>query len=159
MGWFGIPLKPSTLLVFGIALGITVDNAILFLAKYRQELKTKRWDLKFTIVKSLRETGLGIFYTSVILFFGFIMFVFSQFGGTKALGLLVSLTILVGMVTNLLVLPALLLTLEKIATSKSFIEPYFEIYDEEEDIELDSLQVRSNDDETAPPKIDTNTPL
>lgn len=159
MGWFGIPLKPSTLLVFGIALGITVDNAILFLAKYRQELKTKRWDLKFTIVKSLRETGLGIFYTSVILFFGFIMFVFSQFGGTKALGLLVSLTILVGMVTNLLVLPALLLTLEKIATSKSFIEPYFEIYDEEEDIELDSLQVRSNDDEAAPPKIDTNTPL
>lgn len=146
MGWFNIPLKPSTLLVFGIALGITVDNAILFLAKYRQELKHKKWDLKYTIVKSLRETGLGIFYTSIILFFGFIMFFFSQFGGTKALGLLVSLTILVGMVTNLLVLPALLLTLEKFVTTKSFEEPYFEIYDEEEDIELDSLQVRNNDD-------------
>jgi hypothetical protein len=146
MGWFDIPLKPSTLLVFGIALGITVDNAILFLAKYRQELKTKKWDLKFTIIKSLRETGLGIFYTSVILFFGFIMFVFSQFGGTKALGLLVSLTILIGMVTNLLILPSLLLTLEKFVTTKSFEEPYFEIYDEEEDIELDSLQVQKEEE-------------
>jgi Na+/pantothenate symporter len=94
----------------------------------------------------LRETGLGIFYTSVILFFGFIMFVFSQFGGTKALGLLVSLTILIGMVTNLLILPALLLTLEKFVTTKSFEEPYFEIYDEEEDIELDSLQVHKEDE-------------
>lgn len=145
MGWFEIPLKPSTLLVFGIALGITVDNAILFLAKYRQELKTKKWDLKFTIIKSLRETGLGIFYTSVILFFGFIMFVFSQFGGTKALGLLVSLTILIGMATNLLILPALLLTLERLVTTKSFEEPYFEIYDEEEDIELESLQVQKDE--------------
>lgn len=150
MGWFNIPLKPSTLLVFGIALGITVDNAILFLAKYRQELQTKRWDLKYSIIKSLRETGLGIFYTSVILFFGFIMFVFSQFGGTKALGLLVSLTILVGMVTNLLVLPALLLSLEKLVTTKSFEEPYFEIYDEEEDIELDSLQVQRDEDDPNP---------
>lgn len=146
MGWFNIPLKPSTLLVFGIALGITVDNAILFLAKYRQELKTKKWDLKFTIVKSLRETGLGIFYTSIILFFGFIMFVFSQFGGTKALGLLVSLTIIVGMVTNLLILPSLLLSLERLVTTKSFEEPYFEIYDEEEDIELDNLQVQGPED-------------
>lgn len=155
MGWFDIPLKPSTLLVFGIALGITVDNAILFLAKYRQELKTKKWDLKFTIVKSLRETGLGIFYTSVILFFGFIMFVFSQFGGTKALGLLVSLTILIGMVTNLLILPALLLSLERLVTTKSFEEPYFEIYDEEEDIELDSLQVQKEDEDNpdTPPSV------
>ena len=148
MGWFEIPLKPSTLLVFGIALGITVDNAILFLAKYRQELKTKKWDLKFTIIKSLRETGLGIFYTSVILFFGFIMFVFSQFGGTKALGLLVSLTILIGMATNLLILPSLLLTLERFVTTKSFEEPYFEIYDEEEDIELESLQVQKDEEDS-----------
>ncbi|MDD2982941.1 MAG: MMPL family transporter [Crocinitomicaceae bacterium] len=141
MGWFNIPLKPSTLLVFGIALGITVNNAILFLAKYRQEIQKNTWDLKKAIIVSLRETGLSIFYTSIILFFGFIMFVFSQFGGTKALGLLVSITILIGMVTNLLLLPALLLSLEKIATTKSFKEPYFEIYDEEGDIELDDLRV------------------
>ena len=146
MGWFEIPLKPSTLLVFGIALGITVNNAILFLAKYRQELKNNSWDLKKAIIVSLRETGLSIFYTSIILFFGFIMFVFSQFGGTKALGLLVSITILTGMVTNLLLLPALLLTLEKFATTKSFTEPYFEIYDEEEDIELGNLEIEGKED-------------
>ena len=143
MGYFEVPLKPSTLLVFGIALGITVDNAILFLAKYRQELKMHNWDIKQAILLSLRETGLGIFYTSMILFFGFIMFVFSQFGGTKALGMLVSLTIMVGMATNLIILPALLLSLEKLVTTKSFDEPYFDIYDEEEDIELDNLQIET----------------
>ncbi len=143
MGYFQIPLKPSTLLVFGIALGITVDNAILFLAKYRQELKLHMWDIRYSILLSLRETGLGIFYTSVILFFGFIMFAFSQFGGTKALGMLVSLTILVGMMTNLIILPALLLSLERKITTKSFKEPFFDIFDEEEDYDKDLIQVES----------------
>jgi hypothetical protein len=141
MGYFKIPLKPSTILVFGIALGITVDNAILFLAKYRQELRAHSWDVKHAILLSLRETGLGIFYTSVILFFGFIMFVFSQFGGTKGLGLLVSITILVGMVTNLIILPSLLLTFERKSFVKSFDEPYFDIYDEETDYDTDKLEV------------------
>lgn len=146
MGFFHVDLKPSTLLVFGIALGITVDNAILFLAKYRQEMRTRKWDIKYTIIKSLRETGLGIVYTSIVLFFGFSMFYFSQFGGTKAMGMLVSLAILVGTFTNVLILPSLLLSLEKYVTSESFNEPYFEIYDEEEDIELDNLQVREEEE-------------
>lgn len=144
MGFFKIPLKPSTLLVFGIALGITVDNAILFLAKYRQELKLHTWDIKQSILISIRETGLGIFYTSVILFFGFIMFVFSQFGGTKGLGLLVSITILVGMVTNLIILPALLLSLERKVTTKSFKEPFFDIYDEEIDFDYKKLEIEES---------------
>lgn len=141
MGFFQIPLKPSTLLVFGIALGITVDNAILFLAKYRQELKLHPHDINFAIFKALKETGLGIFYTSVILFFGFIMFVFSQFGGTKGLGLLVSITILVGMMTNLIILPSLLLSLQKRVLSKAFDEPYFDIYDEEMDYDTEKLEI------------------
>ena len=141
MGFFKIPLKPSTLLVFGIALGITVDNAILFLAKYRQELKLHTWDIKQSILISVRETGLGIFYTSVILFFGFIMFVFSQFGGTKGLGLLVSITILVGMITNLIILPSLLLSLERKVTTKSFKEPFFDIYDEEVDFDNHKIEI------------------
>jgi predicted RND superfamily exporter protein len=141
MGYFQIPLKPSTILVFGIALGITVDNAILFLGKYRNELKLHAWDVRFAILHSLRETGLGIFYTSVILFFGFLMFVFSQFGGTKALGLLVSITIMVGMATNLVILPALLLTLERKFSVKSFQEPFFDIYNEEPDYDTDKLEI------------------
>ena len=141
MGYFQIPLKPSTILVFGIALGITVDNAILFLGKYRHELKQHAWDTRFAILHSLRETGLGIFYTSVILFFGFLMFVFSQFGGTKALGLLVSITILVGMATNLIILPALLLTLERKFSMRSFQEPLIDIYNEETDYDMDKLEI------------------
>lgn len=148
MGWFGIPLKPSTLLVFSIAFGISVDDTIHYLAKYRQELKSRRWDLKQCVIISIRESGLGMFYTSVVLFCGFSMFSFSQFGGTQALGLLVSLTLLVAMITNLVVLPSLLLTLDRFVTTKSFEEPYFEAYDEDSDIEWGDLQVQTGNDKT-----------
>lgn len=141
MGWFGIPLKPSTLLVFSIAFGISVDDTIHYLAKYRQELKAHKWDLKQCAIMAIREAGLGMFYTSIILFCGFIMFSFSQFGGTKALGLLVSLTLLVAMITNLVLLPSLLLSLERRITTKSFEEPYFEAYAEESDIDWEHLDV------------------
>lgn len=144
MGWFGIPLKPSTLLVFSIAFGISVDDTIHYLAKYRQELKTQQWDLKACVMMAIRESGLGMFYTSIILFAGFSMFVFSQFGGTQALGLLVSLTLLVAMITNLVLLPSLLLSLESRLTTKSFTEPFFDAYTEESDIDWDDLDVHPN---------------
>jgi predicted RND superfamily exporter protein len=144
MGWFGIPLKPSTLLIFSIALGITVDNTIHFLARYRQELKFKRWDLKDCVAISIQETGLSIIYTSVILFFGFIVFVFSDFGGTQALGYLSAITYFVALFTNLVLLPCLLLTLERRLTNKSFEEPLFELYDEELDFDLFQLRVQEN---------------
>lgn len=143
MGWFGIPLKPSTLLVFSIAFGISVDDTIHYLAKYRQELKMKQFDLKQCVIMAIREAGLGMFYTSIVLFCGFFVFTLSEFGGTKALGLLISLTLLVAMVTNLVVLPSLLLSLEKRLTTKSFVEPYFDVYDEETDMDLDDLQIES----------------
>lgn len=143
MGWFGIPLKPSTLLVFSIAFGISVDDTIHYLAKYRQELKLKKFDLKQCVIMAIREAGLGMFYTSIVLFCGFFVFTLSEFGGTKALGLLISLTLLVAMVTNLVVLPSLLLSLEKRLTTKSFVEPYFDVYDEETDMDLDDLQIES----------------
>jgi len=148
MGWFGIPLKPSTLLIFSIALGITVDNTIHFLARYRQELKYKRWDLKDCIAISIQETGLSIIYTSVILFFGFIVFVFSDFGGTQALGYLSAITYFVALFTNLVLLPCLLLSLERRLTTRSFEEPMFELYDEELDFDLFQLEVRSEDKTT-----------
>lgn len=141
MGFFGIPIKPSTILVFSIAFGISVDDTIHFLAKYRQELKNKSWDLKTCVITALRETGLSMFYTSIVLFFGFSMFALSQFGGTQALGMLVSLTLLVAMLTNLVVLPSLLLSLENRIATKAFREPFINIYDEEVDIDLDELEV------------------
>jgi len=144
MGWFKIPLKPSTLLVFSISLGISIDDTIHYLAKYRQELKTRKYTLKESITLAIRESGLGMFYTSIVLFCGFSTFTFSQFGGTQALGLLVSITLIVAMVTNLVVLPSLLFSLDKRINTKSFEEPYFEIFDEEADIDFDDLEVDSN---------------
>jgi predicted RND superfamily exporter protein len=143
-------LKPSTLLVFSIAFGISVDDTIHFLAKYRQELKSRKWELKQCVLLAIQESGLGMFYTSIILFCGFSMFSFSQFGGTQALGLLISITLLVAMLTNLIVLPSLLLTLDRLITTKSFEEPYFDVYDEEADIEWDSLQVEQLDEFPTP---------
>lgn len=109
MGYFGIPLKPSTALIFSIAFGISIDDSIHFLAKYRQELFANKFNVSKAVSKSIIETGSSMIYTSIILFFGFIIFVLSEFGGTIALGKLTSITLLFAMLTNVVVLPALLL--------------------------------------------------
>lgn len=109
MGYAGIILKPSTALVFSITFGISVDDSIHFLAKYRQELFANNFAVAIAVSKSLKETGASMIYTSIILFFGFIIFTFSEFGGTIALGFLTSTTLFLAMVTNLTLLPALLL--------------------------------------------------
>lgn len=128
MGFFSIPIKPSTILVFSIAFGISVDDTIHFLAKYRQELIANKWRIKPSVYAALRETGVSMFYTSIVLFFGFLTFTLSSFGGTIALGGLVSVTLLLAMVSNLLLLPSLLLTFEKkIANKKVFKEPSIRI--------------------------------
>ncbi|MBL8003260.1 MAG: MMPL family transporter [Flavobacteriales bacterium] len=146
MGFLQIPIKPSTMLVFGIALGIAVDNAIHFLARYRLELKLSGHDLKASVDRATREVSVGIIYTSVVLLAGFCMFALSRFGGIQAMGVLTSLTLLVAMLTNLLVLPALLLSLNKAIMSKAFEEPLLEILDEEEDIDLFELKMEGPTD-------------
>ena len=145
MGYFGIALKPSTILVFSIAFGISVDDTIHFLAKYRQELLVNNWNIRKSVLSALKETGVSMFYTSVVLFFGFFIFVASDFGGTIALGLLVSITLLLAMLSNLLLLPALLLSLERVINYEAFQEPLMDTFDEEEDVELDELKVKRNE--------------
>lgn len=108
MGYAGIHLKPSTALVFSIAFGISVDDSIHFLAKYRQELLHHKFNVQKAILTSLKETGTSMIYTSIVLFFGFVIFAASDFGGTVALGALTSTTLLIAMLTNLLLLPCLL---------------------------------------------------
>lgn len=152
MGFLGIPLKPSTLLVFSIAFGISVDDTIHYLAKYRQELKQQKWDPKECVLMAIRESGLGMFYTSIVLFFGFSVFTFSQFGGTQALGYLISLTLISAMICNLVILPSLLLTLNKWITTKSFKEPYFDAYDEDSDIDWNELQLSTDREEESEKK-------
>lgn len=133
MGYFDIPLKPSTILVFGIAFGLSVDDTIRFLAEYRQELGRTNWKIKKSVFATLQESGLSMFYTSVVLFSGFSVFMLSSFGGTIALGGLVSITLLFGMLSNLVLLPSLVLTLnKKLANQQEFLEPTFNILSDEE---------------------------
>lgn len=141
MGYLGVAIKPSTLLVFSIAFGIAVDDAIHYLSKYRHELKLTGHTIETSVVLALREAGVSMMYTSIVLFCGFSLFVFSDFGGTQALGLLVSFTLLVAMFTNLLILPSLLLSFGRSATTEAFDEPLLDILDEEEDIDLEFLKV------------------
>ncbi|SDG51127.1 efflux RND transporter permease subunit [Psychroflexus sediminis] len=136
MGFIGIPIKPSTILVFSIAFGISVDDTIHFLAKYRQELKAHHWKIKQSVYPALRETTVSMFYTSIVLFFGFSVFMISSFGGTVALGGLVSATLLFAMLANLLLLPSLLLSLERsIANKKTMKKPQIQIIDTDDDEE------------------------
>ena len=128
MGFIGVPIKPSTILIFSIAFGISVDDTIHFLAKYRQELVQNNWQIKKSVYAALKETGVSMFYTSIVLFFGFSVFMISNYGGTKALGGLISATLLFAMLANLVLLPCLLLSLERnIANNRVLKQPKIDI--------------------------------
>ena len=134
MGYLGIPIKPSTILVFGIAFGLSVDDTIRFLAQYRQELIRNNWKIKKSIFSTLEEEGPSMFYTSFVLLFGFSVFTLSDFGGTVALGGLVSITLLFGMLTNLILLPSLVLSLNRsLANAQELKEPRIDILENDDD--------------------------
>jgi len=133
MGFLGIPLKPSTILVFSIAFGISVDDTIHFLAKYRQELIDSKWKIQRSVYAAIRETGVSMFYTSIVLFFGFSVFMSSNFGGTVALGGLISMTLLFAMLANLILLPSLLISLKDTVTNEEVLkEPKIQLIDPKE---------------------------
>ncbi|KAA9332952.1 MMPL family transporter [Hymenobacter busanensis] len=148
MGFFGIALKPATALIFCIALGIDGDNSIHLLAKFRQEMAANGRRVKAAISTTLSEAGTSMIYTSIVLFVGFSIFAFSEFGGTKALGLLMSASLLITNFSNLILLPALLVTFEhgKDETIDSaLIQHYDEQYHEEDDdleLNLNRIQVK-----------------
>jgi uncharacterized protein len=107
-------LKPSTVLIFSVALGIAIDVTIRFLVNYKQELPNHKFDMKQTVIETIHSTGISIIYTSLVLIAGFILFWFSGFGGTKALGWLTSLTLITATLTNLVLLPALLISMVRV---------------------------------------------
>lgn len=148
MGYFNIPLKASTALIFSITFGISVDNSIRFLAKYRQELLSSGFFVPRSVSESILETGKSIVYTSVVLFAGFIIFAFSDFGGTVALGLLTSTTLLISMFTNLILLPALIMTFDKPKKSKNHlpIDDFdTSFYGEHDDEAIDLSKIKIHD--------------
>ncbi|MGC3945966.1 MAG: efflux RND transporter permease subunit [Chryseolinea sp.] len=146
MGFFHIPLKASTALIFSITFGISVDNSIRFLAKYRQEILSNNFFIPRAVSDSIMETGKSIMYTSVVLFAGFSIFAFSSFGGTFALGLLTSITLVISMFTNLILLPALIMTFDRPKRNKDerlIIDDFDStFYGENEDEEIDLSKIR-----------------
>lgn len=120
MGWMGIAIKPSTVLVFSVALGIAIDITIRFLVNYKQELPHAQGNVHQTVIQTIRETGISIVYTSLVLIAGFVIFVFSGFGSTQALGWLTSFTLLIATLTNLILLPVLLLLMASHKNVKQF---------------------------------------
>jgi uncharacterized protein len=136
MGWAGIRIKPSTVLVFSVALGITIDVTIRFLVNFKQELARHDDSIADTVHRTIHDTGLSIIYTSLILIAGFGVFVLSQFDGTKALGYLTSITLLLAMVTNLVLLPALLLWMDKVIEKKNDAATFLMGEDDDDVIKL-----------------------
>jgi predicted RND superfamily exporter protein len=148
MGYFNIPLKPSTALIFSITFGISVDNSIRFLAKYRQEILSNNFYVPRAVSDSIMETGKSIMYTSIVLFAGFIIFTFSSFGGTIALGLLTSITLVISMFTNLILLPALIMTFDRPKGRKGDLliddfDPGFYGESEDEEIDLNKIKIHN----------------
>ena len=134
MGFTGVPVKPSTIIVFSIALGISVDNAIQYLSRYRHELKVTNNDIRLSTINALREAGFSMIYTSIVLVLGFSVFMVSSFGGTQALGMLVSTTLFIAMFFNIMVLPSFLLVLDKFAVTKAFKgQQIIDIFDGDEE--------------------------
>lgn len=146
MGFFNIPLKASTALIFSITFGISVDNSIRFLAKYRQEILSNNFFIPVAVSDSIMETGKSIIYTSIVLFAGFIIFAFSSFGGIIALGLLTSMTLIISMFTNVILLPALIMTFDKPKRGKGehlIIDDFdSSFYGEHEDEEIDLSKIK-----------------
>jgi hypothetical protein len=144
MGYFGIPLKPSTAIIFSIVFGITVDNTIHYLAKYRYEIFHKKSSIKAAVLLSIKETGASQIYTSIVLFFGFIIYVASNFGGTIALGLLTSITLFTALIINLTLLPCLVMSFDRGRKEKdfdSFLEHYEDFYYESDDEDIDGKRL------------------
>jgi len=132
MGYLGIDIKPSTIIIYSIALGISVDAAIHLLSRYRQQLIIHNWDVKKSVESALKETSVGMVYSGIVLILGFAVFTLSKFGGTQSLGYLIAFTLTIAMFSNLILLPSLILRFEKSVTTKAFAKPILEILEEEE---------------------------
>jgi len=137
MGFFNIPVKPSTIIVFSVALGISIDNAILYLTRYRHELKRNKHSVFNSVMNAMDESAVSMIYASIVLVLGFSIYMLSGFGGTKALGFLISVTLFVALFFNIIVLPSLLLSLDKFVAPSSFEDPIIDI-DDENDEEKDA---------------------
>lgn len=136
MGYLGIDIKPSTIIIYSIALGISVDAAIHLLSRYRQQLIINNWKVKKSLECALKETSVGMIYSGIVLILGFGVFTLSKFGGTQSLGYLIAFTLTTALFSNLILLPSLILRFEKSVTTKAFAKPMLDILEEEEETDV-----------------------
>ncbi|MDB9725666.1 MMPL family transporter [Salibacteraceae bacterium] len=108
MGIAGINIKISTSIIFAIAFGIAVDDTIHFMSKLRIELN-KGKSIVYALKRTYLSTGKAIIVTSLILCSGFLILVASAITSTFYIGLLVSLTLLFAVLSDLFFLPVLIL--------------------------------------------------
>ncbi|MCL2042471.1 MAG: MMPL family transporter [Bacteroidales bacterium] len=133
MGYLGIPIKPSTILIFGASLGISVNDSIHYLSRYRLQLRATGKDIPLSVIKALREAGHSMIYSVTILFFGFGVFTLSSFGGIQVLGFLIPVTLMMALFCNLFFLPSLLLSGKRSVTNKNFTDPPYQIIEDDEE--------------------------
>jgi len=133
MGYLGIDLKPSTIIIYSIALGIAVDAAIQFLSRYRHQLKISDWNIKESVIHALKETSNGMVFSGTVLVLGFSVFIFSKFGGTASIGYLIGFTLLIALFSNLIILPSLILYMDKLIKNKEASKPLFEVDEDDND--------------------------
>lgn len=145
MGYANIPVKPSTIIVFSIALGIAVDNAIHFLTRYRHELRTNYYNVKVAVIKALYGNGISMLSSLLVLVLGFSIFIFSDFGGTQAMGILITLTLVFSIFCNILLLPMLIYSFSGILSEKSIDKPLLEMFDEPKEASVDELIEEENE--------------
>ncbi|MCB9257177.1 MAG: MMPL family transporter [Chitinophagales bacterium] len=107
MGYFNIALDAPTAIIFAISFGIAVDDTIHFLSKFKLE-RLKNKSIEEALKTSFLETGKAIIITSIILFFGFLILLFSKTPGIVFVGVLVSGTLLTAVISDLLLLPLLI---------------------------------------------------
>ena len=112
IGFAGIDLNMSTAIVFTIAFGIAVDDTIHFLSRYRQEMRMGSSNL-IGLRRTFISTGKAIIITTIILLGGFGSLVFSDFLSTFYIGLFVCMTLISAVITDLTLLPMLLLAGKK----------------------------------------------
>lgn len=107
IGFLGIELEAGVSIVFAIAFGIAVDDTIHFLSKYKLS-RLKGLTINKSIESTFKETGKAIIFTSIILFFGFLILLFSSHPPSVRIGILISITLLSAVVSDLLLIPILI---------------------------------------------------
>lgn len=148
MGLANIPVKPSTIIVFSIALGIAVDNAIHFLTRYRYELRSNNYNVKVAVINSLYGNGISMLSSLLVLVLGFSIFIFSDFGGTQAMGILITLTLVFSLFCNIILLPMLIYSFSNALSKKSIDKPLLEMFDEPKEATTEELAEEENEKES-----------